>query len=184
MTCMWFFTLEIPVIPSMPSGFSTLLLNPKSKSQFRLGEIWQTSIPKCNGLVDPIGNTLLIHINSLSEATGCEVCNKSIDFSIFLCFYHLGFLWFSLVFIFWFFFLLYWSHLLVFFDSFLKKHREEHSFLTYKCISGLHRIPANFFHLDSLCVPCQWKSISKWWDSIGFLFYESASNSKFPLCKA
>jgi cysteine synthase A len=45
-----------------------------------------------NGLVDAIGNTPLIRINSLSEATGCEVCDKAIDFSIFLCFYHLGFL--------------------------------------------------------------------------------------------
>jgi cysteine synthase A len=45
-----------------------------------------------NGLIDAIGNTPLIRINSLSEATGCEVCDKAIEFSIFLRSYHLGFL--------------------------------------------------------------------------------------------
>ena len=36
-----------------------------------------------NGLIDAVGNTPLIRINSLSEATGCEV-------SIFASFYDLG----------------------------------------------------------------------------------------------
>ena len=45
-----------------------------------------------NGLIDAIGNTPLIRINSLSDATGCEVNKKQSTFSIFLSFYHLGFL--------------------------------------------------------------------------------------------
>jgi cysteine synthase A len=37
-----------------------------------------------NGLIDAIGNTPLIRINSLSDATGCEVNIKQLTFSIFV----------------------------------------------------------------------------------------------------
>ena len=50
-----------------------------------------------NGLIDAIGNTPLIRINSLSDATGCEVNIKQLTFSIFVSFYHLGYLWFSIL---------------------------------------------------------------------------------------
>lgn len=48
----------------------------------RFNSTKKKSRKKKKGVVDAIGNTPLIRINSLSDATGCEVTNKDTLFSI------------------------------------------------------------------------------------------------------
>lgn len=55
--------------------FCDRLCNPSKKKKKKKSK---------NGIIDAIGNTPLIRINSLSDATGCEVINPLFNFHFFV----------------------------------------------------------------------------------------------------